>query len=353
MPGHRRRVGAAAQILLHSLRHAVPDRRRSSFGCDELSPDIALWTQLQKDGARDAGRGLALAQAAWPSVLFWNGKYEQALQLFERAQATMEAVGPGDSPKDYAVLQARIELDNGDTLNWLGRNDQAQVRLQDVELDQMLALRRAFPDDPTVINFVALAYIELGNNMINQPDKAPMLAAYQMARKELAGLVAADPADMRAKRQLALCDQEVGDALVSLKQFDEAMQHYDAALRAEQGLVANNPHDETTAQDLANTWYGIGGLQQEREQVREALASFGQALKLREALRRKYDAAALQRDVAQVYSNIAALEHNPKQACPDWIRSDAMWRKLAAEGIAAPTDQTMIAMTARKASACH
>ncbi len=352
MPGDRQARMLQAQILLQ--RADVLFQTDAQTDADtSFRRDIALWTQLLNDRVPDAGRGLASAQAGLGNVLFWANKREEALQLYMRAQGTMETVGPGDAPTAYALFLGRIEVDRGDTFNWLGRHEEAHAMLQH-GLDRLQALQRSRPDDVAVLNAVANASMRLGNNMNYLPDKTPMLAAYETAHTALAKLAAADPADMRAKRELALCEQEVGDALVALKRYDEAMENYHSALRAEQEVTARDAHDETTRQDMGNTWYGIAGLHQARHQRDEAVAAYKQALELRQALlAQDPSAAALHRDVAQVFGDLANELSDRKEACLDWIASDAAWQALATEGNVAPTDQSDIATVHQHAAACR
>ncbi len=341
-----------AQVLLH--RAAVLYQTDALPAADEAyRRDIRLWTLLLHDRIGGTGQGLAEAEIGLGNVLFWAGKREQALHYYETAQATMEAVGPGNSPTTYAMFLGKCEIGRGDTLNWMGRPQEADAILRHA-LERFLALQRQRPDDPTVINLTATAWMKLGDNLIDTPDKAGTLAAYQNARSGFAKLAVADPADMRAKRQLALCEQEIGDTLVALRRYDEAMENYWSALQTEQDVATHDPHDETTRQDMANTWYGIAGLHQERNQTAPAIAAYRQALTIRQnLLTQNPTAAALQRDVAQVLGNLAGVETDHKAACQDWIASDAQWRSLATRGEIAPADRADIAAAHQNAAACR
>lgn len=350
-PGDRAARVLQAQVLLHradtlfmtsALAEADAGYRR----------DIALWSRLRDDRVTDAGRGLARAQNGLARVLFWGNRREEALAQYTRAQATMEAAGPGDGPTEFELFLGEVEVNRGDTLNWLGRHEEAATLLLHAR-DRLQALHQAQPDDPTIVFALAKASMRLGDNMINLPDKRPMLAAYEAAHATLAKQAAVDPADMRAKRDLALCDQEIGDALVDLKRYDEAMAHYRAALQAEQDVSAREPHDETTQQDMANTWYGIGALYQARGQNGEAVSAYRQSLALRQALVARDPAAALRRDVAMVLGDLADALPAGAEACSDWIADDALWKQLSADSGEAPTDHERIAIVHQRAQACR
>ncbi|HTA66611.1 MAG TPA: serine/threonine-protein kinase [Xanthomonadaceae bacterium] len=341
-----------AQILLHRAKALYHTNSLSGTNA-AYRQDIALWTALQRDGVHDAGRGLAQAQAGLATALFWNNKFEDALALYARSQATMQAAGPGGSPVTYELFLGSDEVNRGEALDWLGRYDEARVMVRHA-LDRYLALQRANPDDSTVRHAVAMAWMKLSEDMYDLTDKAPVLDASEHARAILQTEVATDPADMRARRLLALSEQESGDALVGLKRYDEAMARYQSALKGEQDMVARDPRDETVRQDLGNTWYGIAGLYQAEHRKDLDIPAFRQTVAVRQALvNDNPHAAALRRDLAQVLGDYASELPEGAEACRNWIASDALWQALAKQDGSSPSDQNDIATVHKNAAACR
>jgi non-specific serine/threonine protein kinase/serine/threonine-protein kinase len=315
--------------------------------------DIALWTKLRGAGVKDAGKGLADAQDGLGDVLFWNNKLDDALQSYARAQATMEAVGPGDAPIAYALFLAQEEAHRGDTLGWLGRPVEARAMLQHA-LERARALQRNLPDDPTVNHSVAIISMKLGENMDDLSDKTPMLAAYTYARDALSKLAASDPSDARAKRNLAISEQKVGDALFDLKRFDEALAQYRIALRGDQDLVSRDSRDQVARQDMAMSWYDIASVLMERHERDAALDAYRRALALRqELLAQDPKAAMLRRDVAVVLGDMAEALPDRQQSCRNWMASDVAWQALVGDGSAPPTDKPAIEKAHQHAMACR
>ena len=351
-PGDRDARVLQAQVLLH--RADVHYETNALAEADAAyASDALLWTRLRDQHVRGAGAGLAKARVGQGKVMFWRNQREDALRLFTLALETMEANGPDDAPLAYGLFLSANEIRRGETLDWLGRDVEARTVITRA-LERLLALQRSHPDDPTIRHSVAMAWMKLAENSYDLQDKTPVLTDCENARAILAREVAADPADMRAKRLLALSEQESGDALVDLKRSDEALAMYHSALVKEQEVAAHEPRDETVRQDMGNTLYGIGDLHQRRHDKKAAAEAFRQALAVRQALSAQSpNAAALRRDVAQVLGNIAAVDVDAGTACRDWKASDAMWQVLLRQGGTSPSDMDDVSEVHRQASACR
>ena len=341
-----------AQIMLHRA-DVLFQMNALSDADTAYRHDIILWKQLHGTDARVASRGLAGAQDGLGDVLFWTNKLDDALQFYTRAQTTMEAVGPGDAPTTYVLFLAQADIHRGDTLGWLGRPIEARALLRN-GLNRLQVLQRTLPDDPTVNHLLAIAWMKLGENMDDLPDKLPMLAAYQNARDALARQAATDPADMRANLQLALGEQKVGDALLALKRYDQALARYQAALKREQDTSTHDPRNETAQQDMASTWYDIASLRLEKHQRVEAIVAYQQALRLRQhLLAQNPNASMLRRDVAVSLDSLAEAVVNRQESCRNWLASDSLWQSLVTEHSAPPSDQADIAKVHQRAEACR
>jgi serine/threonine protein kinase len=341
-----------AQILLH--RADVLFETDALTDADALyRKDIELWTRLRGVGVREAGPGIAKAEVGIAKVLFWLDRRAESLKYLTNAETTMEAAGPVDGPLDYGMFMGSGDLRRGETLAWLGQVEEGRAAIRQA-LNRLRALQHANPNDQTVRHAVAMAWMKLAENSYDLQDKQPILEECENAREILAAEVAADPADMRAKRLLALSEQEIGDALVDLKRYHEALVRYHAALKGEQEVAAHDPHDESVHQDMGNTWYGIADLYQHRGQVDSAVVAFRETIAVREALMQgSPHAAALRRDLAQAMTNLAAELPDKREACRTWIDSDSMWQAVVKAGGSAPTDDDDIAAAHKGAAACH
>ena len=351
-PGDREARVLQAQILLHRA-----DVLFQTFALADADAayrkDVTLWTQLRALGERDAGPGLAMDQIGIGNVLYWGNKKEQALQYFKLAQTTMEAAGPVRGQLSYGLFLSGNEIQQGEVLDWLGRNEEARTAIRHA-LARLQALQQANPDHPNIRHLVAEAWMKLAENSYDLKDKTPVLTDCENARAIFAAEVAADPADMRAKRLLALSEQEIGDALVDLKRYDEALARYHAALESQQEVAAHEPRDEGIRQDLGNTWYGIAALYQDRDRVDLAVDAFRQTVAIRQKLvDQSPNATALRRDLAQALLNLAAEVRDPKESCRTWKASDALWQPILKSGEASPTDLDDIGTAHKAAAACH
>jgi len=315
--------------------------------------DIALWTRLRAGGSHEAARGLARAQSGMANVLFWSNKWDAALALYERSQATMESAGPGDEPLPYGLFLGQSDIRRGEALDWLGHTGEARAMIRR-GLERLQAQQRLHPDDATVRHAVGMGWMKLAENSYDVDDKSVVLADSEQARTVFAAEAAIDPADMRARRLLALAEQESADALVSLKRFDEAMARYRSALQGETDVAARDPHDETVRQDLGNTWYGIAGLRQQQHDKSGTIDAMRRSLAVREALvASNPHSGALRRDVAQALGDLASQEPDHAASCRDWIASDALWQALVKEAGASPSDASDIAAVHKSAAACR
>ncbi len=341
-----------AQILLHQAdalyQGNVLDKSEQIY-----RQALAEWTALAKEKAPQATLGIARSLDGLGDVMFWTNKLDAALVIYTQAQATIENGGPDKDPRTYALFISQTEQQRGNTQGWLGHPQQARTLMMQ-GIVRLQALQKTYPDDTSIDHALAIAWMELGGNMDDLPDKQPMLNAYTSARDASARLAAADSADVRAKIQLALSEQKLGDAYFEMKHYDEALARFRVALASEQDVTRLDARNQTVRQDMAMSWYDIASVMHETHRHDEALAAYKQALALRQALvAQAPKAAMLRRDVAVVYDGIADEDSDHAESCRDWIASDDAWQALVKEGSAPPSDRPDIARVHQHAAACR
>jgi len=296
---------------------------------------------------------VAEAQDGLGDVMYWTNNAAAAIHWYELAQATLERAGPGKDVRGYELFIAQLEKQRGFAEGWNGHAERARDLLQR-SIARLQKWMRAHPGDQSALHLLAAAWMELGENMEDLPDKQPMLDAYDNARAIIAQMSARDPADVLARSQLAVADQRVGDAYYAMRRYDDALASYTKARDAEQAIIAHDPSDATARGELANTWYDIGFTQKDKGDKEASIAAYRESLALRQALlAQNPNAAALRRDVANVEGDLADVLTDPAEICRHRLASDALWQQLVRDRSAQPPDQEAIVRVHKQAAACR
>jgi tetratricopeptide (TPR) repeat protein/predicted Ser/Thr protein kinase len=341
-----------AQILLHQA--DVLYQSNALTDAEHIYQQaLKEWGILAATGEPDGAFGIARAQAGLGNVMFWTNKLDAALSYHTQAQATMERAGSGKDARTYELFIAQAEQERGYDEMWLDHPQQARDLTQQ-SIVRLQKWMQAHPDDQSGIRMLAVAWMRLGETMSDLPDKQPMLDAFIKYRSMLALLVARDPADVIAKRQLALGDQKLGDAYFEAHRYDLALASYQKARDVEQAIVAHDSSDQTAAGDLAASWYNIGLTQKALGDRAAAEAAYRQALALRQLfVKQAPHAAMLRRDLAVVQNDLADVLGDSKEECRYRLASDTLWQQLVTEGSAMPGDHDAIEKLHKQAAACH
>ncbi len=184
---------------------------------------------------------------------FNDGHYDDALRHGERAVATLQELGAGDSMLAGSALYYLATV-----LERLGRTAEARVRYQ-----QTLALRTRLygathPEIATTTNAIAVLDEAAG-------DFAAALDGYQRAYQ-----IAMATGGTNAALAARFLDHQAGP-LRALGRFDEALARRLEALRMREALL------EPTSSELASSYNNLGTMYLSRDQLDDAEAYFGKA----------------------------------------------------------------------------
>lgn len=312
---------------------------------------LAEWTALAKNHPRD-WQAVAQGEEALGNVMFWTNKLDAAMTYYGQAHATIERVGPGNDPRHYELSLALLDKESGYAEGWRNHPTQARDLLRR-SIARAQAWLHLHPGDELAMSLLAESWEFLGDNMGDLPDKASMVDAYSQFRTLAAQMVARDPANAIARRQLALGDQKIGEAQFDMKNYDLALVEYQRALAEQQALVAKDPGNEAVSADLAETWEFIGNTQKSRGDMAASVAALREALALRQEFVRRAPTATMERrDLAYVESQLADALGTDAQACQWRKSSDALWQQLVKQGTATSSDTPTIAHVHAQAAAC-
>jgi len=130
-------------------------------------------------------------------------------------------------------------------------------------LEYLDSLAREAGDDPSLQRDLIAAYLRIGNvqgnpNNANLGDPAGAMNSYRKALVIAGPLVAANPADMQARRSLALVDEKMSDLEDGAGDVTNAVQSAQGSLAIFKALAEADPKNATAQQSLAISYIKVG-----------------------------------------------------------------------------------------------
>jgi len=225
---------------------------------------------LRKERASGSAEGCAWALRACAHALRFLGRYDEAIETYEEAEARFEALG--------RPLEAnRTQIGHVTALRFLGRYDEAAALARRSRADfiaQGCALEAAKQS-----NNLGTVYRPMGR-------LAEALAAYRAAR----------PIFRQLGQRSALADveQNIGNVLVDMGRYDEALTHLQTAEKIRRAL--NLPAS------VALTLLNIGVLSYRRGDYGAALQALTEARRIDESLAYERGLVAVDLELLPVYA---------------------------------------------------
>ncbi|HTD28821.1 MAG TPA: protein kinase, partial [Xanthomonadaceae bacterium] len=340
-----------ANILMHLgevqyQSNALTDAERSE------RTGLSEWTAVARKDPQYEWQ-VAASQDAYGEVMYWSGKTDAAVDLFSRAEATLQHAGPGKDSRRFELQMAWFEQDIGQAETGRNHPQLARASLQQ-GIARLQALLRTHPDDAQAALLLSNSWMYLGDAVANLPDKQPMVDAYTKFHDLAEQSFARDPGNVIAHHQLALADQKLGEAQAAANHYDLALVDYTRARDAQLAIAAHDPADQNTRNDLATTWRDIGLAERKLGDTAAAVNAFRAALELRQSfLAQEPHAPIMRLDVAEAQNDLAEVLPDVNETCKLRRASDAIWRQLDREGQIPPTARDDVEQAYRKAAACH
>jgi len=144
---------------------------------------------------------------------------------------------------------------------------------------EMVTTLAESPDDTsTTRDELARAYFVVASVTAEVGSKEDALAAFQMVRATLEGLLREKPGDGSLRRRLAHCLQVFASLSQSTGRRDDAARAYTEGLALRERLLEEHPDDATLLRETAWTLQSFGNFQKEHGPPENALLSFRHAL---------------------------------------------------------------------------
>ena len=171
-----------------------------------------------------------------------RGQPEAAIAHLERSIEAAERLAADGDPTLVRRLTIGLNL-MGLTLSRLGRNVEALPYL-----DRSLALRTAAAQaDPASVRAqrdLALVRHRLGDVHGDLGDADRSIELYEAARDTLAGIARADANDARARFDWSIAEEKLANVLLEADRFEEARAGYAASRRLREQLAIENPTNQ-------------------------------------------------------------------------------------------------------------
>jgi len=285
------------------------------------------------------------------------GDSERALAAYQAALAIREALVDADpdnalARRDLSVTQ--INLGNFYLRRGAPGDPERALAAFQAALARAEAMVGDNPDDAQARRDLSVSQNRLGDFYLRRRapgDAERALVAYQAALETAEALVGANPDDAQARRDLSVAQGRLGDFYLhrgALGDAERALVAYQAALATDEALVADNPEDAQARRDLSVAQERLGDFYLRRGAPGDAergLAAYQAALATREALVvANPDDALARRDLSVSHSKLADF----------YLRRSAPGdpeRALAAYQAALATDEALVADNSEDAQA--
>jgi serine/threonine protein kinase/tetratricopeptide (TPR) repeat protein len=214
---------------------------------------------------------------------------------------------------DVRTLANSFMFEFHDAIKDLPGSTPARALVVRKALQYLDGLAREGAGDASLQLELAAAYQKIGDvqgnhNFANLGDTAGAIASYHKAAAIHEALLAANPANVQARRDLAVSDIRIGDMMAQSGDATRALESYRSALAAAESALAADPTDALARRYLALSHHKVGNALMAAGDLTRALAHHANALALRQDLSaaRPWDARA-RRDVSISYERVSKV----------------------------------------------
>jgi non-specific serine/threonine protein kinase/serine/threonine-protein kinase len=211
------------------------------------------------------------------------GDREGAVKSYQRAVDLLTPIAVGAHPSRDARLElARTDLSLATTLSIMGRLDEARRavvdaqanarRVVDVDAKDKMGRRELATAEFT------LAQLEVDSGTAND------LAHWQAASDQFERLLADDPTNADAQRNVALVQKYIGAHYERLEDFTQALVHHLRAKSLDEARLASRPDDRSAKFDVAIDLSNVAYSKWHTGHAEEAAAVYEQSLVIRQRL---------------------------------------------------------------------
>lgn len=339
-------MGETATALQH-YRQAL-ELRQASLPAG--SADLALQLELAASYER-IGDQLALAGQRAEAL----DQQRRALPSYEQAVAS----DPQNAQYQRRFFIGLIKL--GDRLSASGDKRAALEHYQRALSSAQQLAAKAGTNNARAQRELAVAHDKVGNGIAalgeNKAESEAALVQYRAALQLRETLVAADPQNGEAQRDLATSYGKLAEMRERLGDLSGALQYLRRALTLDEALAKADPEDTQNQLDVAFDREKLGNLLQKQSEWVAALAEHQRALQLRQtAATKDPDNADLKRDLAGSYAKLGELYvlltqqqlpsakpvHWWTEARNSYQRSAALWQEIRARRPLQPDEQTEV-----------
>jgi serine/threonine protein kinase len=271
----------------------------------------SAWYRCRKFGRRNKAALVTAAAVASLVLLAFVGLTSATLRTRQEKQRADENAAPARAAQARADESARAAARQRDlareTLETLVFDVQGQLteleedqrfkeqfadagatrRLKKHLLGQALAglqlVTRGAENAAAIDHATAAAHVQMGNILLLGQQVEKSRQEYEEGRRIGAALVAADPSDRPATRQLALAHAGLGDVGFYLRDPAAAREHYSRYAQLAGELAAAEPRSPEAMHDLAGAYQRLGALSEAVHDRGSALGCFRKGLELVEA----------------------------------------------------------------------
>jgi serine/threonine protein kinase len=292
---NRKRLrGDLDNIVLMALRKE-PERRYQSV--EQFSEDIRRHLEARPIFARKDTAGyragkfvrrnkVALAAAALIFLSLVGGiiATNSALHRAEREKTRAER-----RFNDVRKLANSVLFDYHDAIKDLPGATKVRERLVKDALNYLDSLAAEAHGDPALQRELAAAYERVGDvrggkSSGSLGDIAGAIESYTKALGIREAVVARNPTDARARRDLATSHQKIGDRLIETSEPSKGLEHLREARKLYLGLTRERPADDGVQLEFAVTCNKLGQALKLRGDIAEALEQHREALTICERL---------------------------------------------------------------------
>jgi tetratricopeptide (TPR) repeat protein/predicted Ser/Thr protein kinase len=238
-----------------------------------------------------------------------TGDRERAVQDYEHAAATYEALGKEGGPDaDRHARQALVVGANlGLVLSEIGKNAESEAAFRRALRLEALVEKDASPD-PFFLASVANAYDNLGTLLDHTGRGAEGEKAHLESIRIRERLVKDHPDDPQRESALVMSYDNLGALYATTHRLSDALPYLEKSVEISEKLVQAHPEDADQANTYGATLNNLGAIYTLLGRIKEARATHERALPVREKAAREHPAMLEYRiHLAGTYCNLGEL----------------------------------------------
>lgn len=256
-------VRRIANALMTDVHAAIRDLPASTAAQDVVVKTAVEYLEgLQRESGDDpallseVGRGYTkVAELAYSMSRPSLGRPDEAREYLDRARGILTPLQAADPADPHvAVAMSHLHSVTGSFLRDTGRNNEALAEMETAVSVSEAALAR-HPDDVELLQGLVSAYDSLIASYDTHPAVLPYLPRYIERAEQLVRL---NPGDGASQSGLGVAYSQAGKAAHAAGRVDEALAYFRRNSELQAAVVATEPFNTTARRNLMLAWSNVG-----------------------------------------------------------------------------------------------